>query len=343
MSDTDLKKAIIFAEPGTLVSDGLVPTAINYINQHSNLTLQSFVDVSKNSSYSSYFHDLTKRAHPKHIGRILLRRLSGRPTHNYPNCRAWVNALHTPNIRIMEAPDPNSDEFLRYIRDTNPDLILLLGCSHILENSYFEISELDIINYHWSYLPEYPGRYVTFWAPYNQEDEHGVTFHTISREVDQGMAIVQRRVPIRSGGPTLAYDCLAVGRKLLPEVLDRVAVGDLEATTEIEEGDIYYAHKFENNNFGFDVSSSPKEIERRVNAQESVRTSIENKTVVVTNFESTDNQTFADNGRILSVSRNGLAVATDGKIGRITSLYYLPAWVIARILGIHQGDKIDSS
>lgn len=178
------------------------------------------------------------------------------------------------------------------------------------------------------------------WAPYNHEEEHGVTFHTISREVDQGMAIVQQRVPIRAGGPTLAHDCLATGRELLPEVLDRIASGNLRATTQIGKGDMNYAYEFENKDFGFDVSESPEEIESRIRAREYVKAEIDNNTVVITGFQTSSRRTSANDGDILSVSTDGLLVAMNGEVGRITSLYYLPAWLVAPVLGVGEGDTI---
>lgn len=185
---------LIFAEPGTLVSDGLVPRTVRCISRHPDLRLHPFVDVSEDPSPKSYLEDLPDRFSPRQVAEAVLRKRIGRPKPLYPNCRAWATAPHTPDIRILEASNPNADEFKHRVKEIDPDTIFLLRCSHILDGDYVEPGEFDIINYHWLSLTEYAGRHLTFWAPYNGESEHGITFHKISKEVDEGEALVQKRV-----------------------------------------------------------------------------------------------------------------------------------------------------
>lgn len=330
----------ILAEPGTIVSDALVPPAITGIRKRHRLSLEFVADVRAKPASPSYIADIARRWHPKEVVHRGLRRLAGRPTPTYPDCRAWAMAPHTPSVEFRNVPDPNTASFINDCHKL--DALLLLGCSHILSTDLLEVSGLEIINFHWSYLPEYGGRYVTFWAPYEGATEHGITYHTIAEEVDEGKALIRERIPIQAGNTTLQYDCLTAGRNRLPDVLERLEAGDLEPLEELPESDLYYASEYETHEFGFNASMPPQEISRRVRAKEELPVTNGSRTGLVTGFEIDGEDTTADDGRIVGISRDGVRVALDGGVGRITSLYYFPARVVALGLGWREGDRLDS-
>jgi methionyl-tRNA formyltransferase len=53
------------------------------------------------------------------------------------------------------------------------------------------------VNFHDGPLPDYAGLNVTSWALLNREPEHGITWHFMSREVDQGDILMQVRFPVQ--------------------------------------------------------------------------------------------------------------------------------------------------
>jgi len=55
---------------------------------------------------------------------------------------------------------------------------------------------LEIINYHSSLLPKYPGRNAESWAIFEDDDYAGITWHKVVRDIDAGEIIYQEKIKI---------------------------------------------------------------------------------------------------------------------------------------------------
>lgn len=86
--------------------------------------------------------------------------------------------------------------YIDYIKDLNPDLIVVCGYKYIIRNEIFNIPRFKSINIHPSYLPNYRGQHVVNWAVANGENETGVTIHFVDKGIDTGDIIIQKKVPI---------------------------------------------------------------------------------------------------------------------------------------------------
>lgn len=330
-----MKKVIIFAEPGTLVSDGLVPTAIKQANKVENIEIEAVVDVSNTNKPPSLMSEFKRQMDPKEIGERILRRIKGLPTQNYINCRTKLSNQSSP-VRFIDETEPNSERFIKQLQKISPDAILLLGCSKILCKKILDVPTLDVINYHWSYLPEYRGRHVTYWAAYNGENHHGVTFHTINEEIDQGEIILRERVPVRHGGRTLAEDCLSKGRRLLKKLMNQLSLGSLQKREAIIGGEYYPVPKFNSHNQEIDFSIGAEENVRRIRASEGLKGKIDDRMLYITRAESIDVDSDEKNGHLITISKKGVDISTEDGILRVTEIYYLPAWIVAKTLGISE-------
>jgi methionyl-tRNA formyltransferase len=110
-------------------------------------------------------------------------------------------------VKIKEITDkysipfhqPEKKEFynhINYIKEFNPDLIVVCGYKYIIPSEIFNIPKLRTINIHPSYLPKYRGQHVVNWAIVNGENDTGVTIHFIDKGIDTGEIILQKRIPI---------------------------------------------------------------------------------------------------------------------------------------------------
>ena len=115
------------------------------------------------------------------------------------------------------------------IDEFTPDLIILAGFMRILSTAFVERYEGKILNIHPSLLPKYPGLDTHQRALDAGDDEHGVTVHFVTAELDGGPRILQGRVPIRDGDDanTLATRVLAVEHRIYPEAVSLIAEGRL--------------------------------------------------------------------------------------------------------------------
>ena len=67
---------------------------------------------------------------------------------------------------------------------------------HILRPEILSLPRLGAINYHDALLPRYAGLYAPSWAILNRETNHGITWHRMVDQVDEGEILSQRRFEI---------------------------------------------------------------------------------------------------------------------------------------------------
>jgi hypothetical protein len=89
------------------------------------------------------------------------------------------------------------------------DYVLIAGCDQLLNKNGLKLAKNKIINYHYSALPAYKGKFVVFWQWYNHEPFIGYSFHEIDLGIDTGKVIFQDKV---------TYTC----SDSLPEISSRV-------------------------------------------------------------------------------------------------------------------------
>jgi len=348
---TTPKSVLIFAEPKTIVSDGLVPHAVEEISRIDGLSLEGIVDVKEDSDPSrftgitNYFRYLISDISDfkQFVWRVYRRSRGFRnPTYApYPSTlsmKGYDESIHC----LPPEDDVQHPDFISEIGEKQPDVILLLGCSKIINEQIIDIPTHGVVNYHWSYLPDYRGRRVTFWAAYNQEEYSGVTFHKIDPEIDQGVRINAERVRIEKGGRTLAHDCIKTGRRLLTPLLEAISDGCIPENGKIKGGEYYSLERFEESNTEFDPSEGFNHNSRVVAAREGCLVEVSNgRNIMVTGLKSGENQTApGECGEILGVGLKGIKVNLGGGVHYVNKIFYLPAYPLAKLLGIKEGMRI---
>lgn len=86
-------------------------------------------------------------------------------------------------------------------------LIISASNNYLFPVSLTDNSRFTIVNFHNALLPKFPGRNAPSWVIYEQEKETGITWHYVTRRVDSGDIIVQKKCEV---GPDIrAYQLAA--------------------------------------------------------------------------------------------------------------------------------------
>jgi folate-dependent phosphoribosylglycinamide formyltransferase PurN len=80
------------------------------------------------------------------------------------------------------------------------DYVLVAGCDQLLNGRALSLARKRTMNFHWSLLPAYRGKFAVFWQWYLAEPNIGFSFHEVDAGVDTGKVIYQEEVPQRDIG-----------------------------------------------------------------------------------------------------------------------------------------------
>lgn len=87
---------------------------------------------------------------------------------------------------------------IKQINAYSPDLIVLAGFMRILTAEFVEQFNEKLLNIHPSLLPKYQGLNTHQRAIDAKDNEHGVSVHFVTEELDGGPVILQAKVPVFS-------------------------------------------------------------------------------------------------------------------------------------------------
>jgi surfactin family lipopeptide synthetase A len=91
----------------------------------------------------------------------------------------------------------NYEDYVNSHHSTQPiDYLFSIVNPKILPISALKHAKKLAINYHDALLPKYAGIHATSWSLINNEQEHGITWHTMVEQVDGGEILLQKRFKI---------------------------------------------------------------------------------------------------------------------------------------------------
>ncbi|ANB27102.1 phosphoribosylglycinamide formyltransferase [Alteromonas stellipolaris] len=116
------------------------------------------------------------------------------------------------------------------IESLNPDYIVLAGFMRILTPEFVNTFSGKLVNIHPSLLPKYKGLNTHQQAIDNGDEEHGVSVHFVTPELDGGPVIIQSRVPVFEDDTAvdLADRVQEQERRIYPLVLTWFSAGRLK-------------------------------------------------------------------------------------------------------------------
>lgn len=130
-------------------------------------------------------------------------------------------------IPVFQPAKMRDGEALGYLRELDPELIVVAAYGKILPSEILDYPVKGCINVHSSLLPKYRGAAPINWAILNGEAETGVTIMHMASELDAGDIICQSATPIGENetAPELFQRLAQLGAGLLLEAVGQIADG----------------------------------------------------------------------------------------------------------------------
>ena len=132
------------------------------------------------------------------------------------------------NIKVYQPEKVrNNEEFIKEIKDLNPDVICVVAYGKILPKEILDIPKYGCINVHGSLLPKYRGAAPIQWAIINGEKVTGVTTMFMDIGMDTGDMILKSETKIGENETTgQLWDRLSImGADLLVKTLNKIQDG----------------------------------------------------------------------------------------------------------------------
>lgn len=168
------------------------------------------------------------------------------------------------------------EQQLKQILFTYHTLIISANNFYLFPKDIVAHRNVEIINFHYSLLPQYRGINIPTWVIYNGERQTGITWHFIDEKIDHGRVIDQRIIPIYED--TTALEIVKQGMKLGVEsfetFIDQILYKNItgKKVKQFEEK-IYKKNELPNNGY-LDVGGEITQIIRTLRAYDYGRTEI---------------------------------------------------------------------
>lgn len=220
-------------------------------------------------------------------------------------------------IPIFQPKKIREEENVAYLREFQPDIIVVAAFGQILPKSILDMPKFGCINVHASLLPKYRGAAPIQWAIINGDEVTGVTIMRMDVGLDTGDMIAKKEIVIakdETGGSL--FDKLAqIGAQLCVETMETIEAGKAEYTPQNHEEATHVS--MINKELGLiDWNKSATELEhliRGLNPWPSAFTKLDGKTFKIWKANVLSKDTKEKPGCIVSVTKNSMEVQTgDG-------------------------------
>ena len=141
--------------------------------------------------------------------------------YNKSKCGAHKRAdkLGIPNCYLKSE---NEFEIISLLQAWGVELVVLAGWMRVVSSNLINAFPDRIINIHPSLLPKYKGLHAIEQAMESEDKVTGCTVHFVSEELDSGVVILQKAVPILENdtGKTLTRRIQLAEYEILPKAID---------------------------------------------------------------------------------------------------------------------------
>ena len=100
------------------------------------------------------------------------------------------------DIPVFKSRNVNNKNTIDWIQQLSPDILLSSG-NQIFRKKLLSVSKIACHNRHTSLLPAYKGIYPIFWCLLHDEEFVGVSVHTMTVQIDQGIVVAQKRLRVQ--------------------------------------------------------------------------------------------------------------------------------------------------
>lgn len=133
------------------------------------------------------------------------------------------------DVQVLHTKDINTESGLQFLKDLNPDVILLANFNQKVSGAVISIPSLACLNIHPSALPKYKGVDPVFAALYANETSLGVSVHQVDNDFDTGKILAQSVISADQGFSVFYYQVklFREGGKLAAKKIKQLVQGDL--------------------------------------------------------------------------------------------------------------------
>ena len=228
------------------------------------------------------------------------------------------------DLPVYQPIKARDEEFVKILKDLNPDLIVVVAFGQILPKSILDIPKFGCVNVHVSLLPKYRGAAPINWVIINGEDKTGVTTMYMDEGLDTGDMILTSEFELNdeiTAGEL--HDIMKEeGAKVLKETIDLIEKGEAPRIPQNHE-EFTYAPMMNKTLGQIDFSKSAKDIHnlvRGVNPWPSAYTTYKGQTMKIWKTKVLSESSDKVPGTILKVDKEGIRVSTKDNVILISEI-----------------------
>ncbi|MBP3559057.1 MAG: methionyl-tRNA formyltransferase [Clostridia bacterium] len=229
-------------------------------------------------------------------------------------------------IKVYQPQTLKNGEGIEILKETNPDVVIVVAYGKILPKDFLEFSKYGCINIHGSILPKYRGAAPIQRCVLDGEEYAGVTAMQMDVGLDTGDMLLVEKTKIGENETSgELFDRLAdMGAQLLIKTLDKLQKDELKPEKQNDE-ESTYASMLDKSMSPVDWNNSAQQVHNQIRGLDPwpvALTVYNGKTLKLFRSYLTDSLGSGEAGTVKAV-KEGLAVfCGDGKPVIITEVQY---------------------
>ena len=127
-----------------------------------------------------------------------------------------------------------SEDIYDWLATQDFDFLFSIYNLHICSEALLSLPKKGAINIHDAPLPKYAGLNAPAWAILNKETTHGITWHWMNNEIDQGDILKQVCFPISPKETTLSLNvkCIEFAKQAFSTLIDEIATNNVSPSKQ---------------------------------------------------------------------------------------------------------------
>lgn len=228
-------------------------------------------------------------------------------------------------LKVFQPENINSASSVELLKSLNADLFVIVAYGQMLSQEILDIPKVFTLNIHASLLPKYRGAAPINWAIIRGEKVSGVTIMQVIRKMDSGAIIMQKEIAIHGDDDAVLLESKLrdLGAGLLLKSIHAIKNEDYKLISQ-DEKKVSFAPKLKKSDGLIDWSKPAAEIKDLIRGALTWPGAFTHykgrllkiyKAAILPEVE-----VNSQSGRILNISKEGIAVATGKDILLIQEL-----------------------
>ena len=156
---------------------------------------------------------------------------------NYSDFADFDSLAEKYNVKNKKVKKINDAENIDFLKKLNPDLILVMGWSQLLNNDIIKIPKIGIIGSHPTQLPKFRGRAPIPWTIIKGLKNSALTFFYIQDGIDNGDIVDQQTFEVQNNddASSLYEKITDLGKNMIEKNLSLLEKGTIIRKKQNEE------------------------------------------------------------------------------------------------------------